>query len=137
MTNQILDLGDILFRDFDAGACRNLEVDGELPGIGPGEKSQPQEGIDGEASLAKHSAENGHREAGTKQCALHPILVMIQKPVELPVETGSKPIPPRLSIRFGRFNFVFFVLRMRMCGMWYSLEKPRTEKRNDRHRNQI
>ena len=41
--DQVFDFGDVLFGDFDAGAGGNFHVDGELAGVGPGEKCEPEE----------------------------------------------------------------------------------------------
>ncbi len=48
--DQVLYLGHVLFCDLDARASRNLEVDGELAGVGPGEKCQSKEGVDRQAN---------------------------------------------------------------------------------------
>ena len=47
--DQVFDFGDVLFRHFDARAGWDLEIDGELAGVGLGKNAKPKKRIDGQA----------------------------------------------------------------------------------------
>ena len=49
LANQVLNLGDVLFRNFNASSGRHLEIDSELAGIGLREKGEPEKGINTQA----------------------------------------------------------------------------------------
>ena len=81
VTNQILDLGDVLIRNLDASAGRHFHIDGELPGIGLREKGEPQDRINRQAQY-KQTEQGRHGEPGN----------MVRRPQEsLPGVHASTP----------------------------------------------
>ena len=44
VADEVFNLGDVLFGDFEAGTGGHLEIYRELPGIGLGKKARPRKG---------------------------------------------------------------------------------------------